>query len=128
MAKFAHANVLDGGLLYIKNNCNKIALLSAYAAGDSYATVTANILADAAMTSSDFTLSSSGNNRVLTSASGKQDTAADATGGSASNHLAFLNTTGSEVLWVTNETTGQVITSGNPVTFPSLSFTSNQPT
>lgn len=128
MAKFAHQKVLDDGLNYIKTNCNKIALISAYTIGDSYATVNAAILAEATMASGDFTLASSGNNRTLTSASGKSDTAANATGGSGTNHIAFLNTTGSEVLWVTNETSGQVITVDNPVNFPSLVYTSSQPT
>ena len=128
MAKFAHQQVLDNGLNYIKNNCNKIALISSYSVGESYATVNGKILADAAMTSTDFTLGSSGNNRTLTSAAGKSDTSANSTGGSATNHIAFLNTTGSEVLWVTEETSGQVVTTGNPVNFPSLVYTSNQPT
>ena len=128
MAKFAHQQVLDNGLNYIKNNCNKIALISSYSVGESYATVNGKILAEAAMTSTDFTLASSGNNRTLTSAAGKQDTSANATGGSVTNHIAFLNTTGSEVLWVTEETSGQVVTAGNPVNFPSLVYTSNQPT
>ena len=128
MAKFAHQQVLDNGLNYIKNNCNKIALISSYSVGESYATVNGKILADAAMTSTDFTLGSSGNNRTLTSAAGKSDAAANSTGGSATNHIAFLNTTGSEVLWVTEETSGQVVTTGNPVNFPSLVYTSNQPT
>ena len=127
MAKFAHQQVLDNGLNYIKNNCNKIALISSYSVGESYATVNGKILAEATMTSTDFTLASSGNNRTLTSAAGKQDTSANATGGSATNHIAFLNTTGSEVLWVTEETSGQVVTAGNPVNFPSLVYTSNQP-
>ena len=128
MAKFAHQQVLDNGLNYIKNNCNKIALISSYSVGESYATVNGKILADAAMTTTDFTLGSAGNNRTLTSAAGKSDTAANSTGGSATNHIAFLNTTGSEVLWVTEETSGQVVTVGNPVNFPSLVYTSNQPT
>lgn len=128
MAKFAHANVLDNGLNYIKTNCTKIALISSYTLGDSYATVNAAILAEATMASADFTLGSSGNNRTLTSAAGKQDTSANVTGGSASNHIAFLNVAGSEVLWVTEETSGQVVTAGNPVNFPSLVYTSNQPT
>jgi hypothetical protein len=80
-----------------------------------------------AMVTGDFTLASSGNNRTLTTASGKQDAAANATGGSASNHIAFLNTTGTEVLWVTTETSGQAVTTGNPVTFPSLVYTAVQP-
>ena len=128
MAKFAHAQVLDNGLNYIKNNCTKLALISSYTVGESYATVNAKILAEATMTSTDFTLASSGNNRTLTSAAGKSDASANATGGSATNHIAYLNTVGSEVLWVTEETSGQVVTAGNPVNFPSLVYTSNQPT
>ena len=128
MAKYAHPQVLDNGLNYIKNNGTKLALISSYTVGESYATVNAKILAEVTLTSADFTLGSSGNNRTLTSAAGKQDTSANATGGSAANHLVFLNTIGSEVLWVTEETSGQVITAGNPVNFPSLVYTSNQPT
>lgn len=128
MATYAHPQVLDNGLNYIKNNCDKVALISSYSVGESYATVAAKILAEAAMTPGDFTLATSGNDRTLTSAAGKSDTAANATGGSATNHIAFLNTTGSEVLWVTQETSGQVVTTGNPVNFPSLVYTSKQPT
>lgn len=128
MAKYAHQQVLDNGLNYIKTNCNKVALISSYTIGDSYATVTGRILAEATMASTDFTLASSGNDRTVTSAAGKSDAAANATGGSATNHIAFLNTTGSEVLWVTEETTGQVVTAGNPVNFPSLVYTAQQPT
>ena len=127
MAKYAHPDVLDNGINYIKANCNKIALISSYAVGDSYATVNERILAEATLTNADFTLSSSGNNRVLTTAAGKQDTSANATGGSATNHIAFLDTVNSKVLWVTQETTGQAITAGNPVTFPSLTYTVRQP-
>lgn len=128
MAKYAHQQVLDNGLNYIKTNCNKVALISSYTIGDSYATVAGRILAEATMASTDFTLASSGNDRTVTSAAGKSDAAANATGGSATNHIAFLNTAGSEVLWVTEETTGQVVTVGNPVNFPSLVYTAQQPT
>lgn len=127
MAQFAHSDVLDNGVAYIKANCNKVAVISSYSVGDSYATVTSRILAEATLTGADFTLSSSGNNRVLTTAAGKQDTSANATGGGATNHIAFLDTVNSKVLWVTQETSGQVISSGNPVTFPSLTYTVQQP-
>src|SRR5690606_24151865 len=125
MAKFASANVLDNGPQYIKDNCDKMAVVSAYTFGDSYSTVNAVILADVAMTGADFTMGSSGNDRTLTTASGKQDASADATG--AASHIVFLDTVGSEVLWVTEETSGQTITTGNPVTFPQLVYTSEQP-
>jgi hypothetical protein len=126
MAKWAHADALDNGPAYIKANCNKMALISAYAAGDSYATVNGNILADVAMAAGDFTLGTSGSDRTLTTAAGKQDASANASGGT-DNHIAFVDTVNSKVLWVTDETTNQGITSGNPVTFPSLVYTAKQP-
>lgn len=127
MAKYAHPDVLDNGPNYIKTNCNKMALIGSYAFGDSYATVNAAILAEAAMTSTDFTLGSSGNDRTLTTAAGKSDASANASGGSATNHIAFVDTVNSKVLWVTEETSGQAITAGNPVNFPSLVYTAKQP-
>jgi len=126
MAKYAHPDVLDQGINFIKTNCNKIAVISAYTFGDSYSTVNAAILAEATMTSTDFTLGTSGNDRTLTSATGKSDTSANATG--AASHIAFVDTANSKVLWVTEETSSQVITAGNQVNFPSLVYTSKQPT
>lgn len=125
MAKYAHPDVLDQGPNFIKVNCNKMAVIDAYTFGDTYATVNGNILAEAAMTSTDFTLASSGNDRTLTTASGKSDASANATG--AASHIAFLDTTNSKVLWVTEETSGQTITASNPVNFPSLVYTAKQP-
>ena len=127
MAKYAHPDVLDNGPAYIRTNCDKIALIASYTFGDSYATVNAAILAEAAMTSTDFTFGTSGNNRTLTSAGDKQDTAANGSDGDGGNHFAFLDTVNSKVLWVTEETTGQAVTAGNPVTFPSLVYTAKQP-
>ena len=127
MAKWANADVLDNGPNYIKTNCNKLALISSYTAGASYATVNAAILAEVTMATGDFTLATSGSDRTLTTAAGKQDASANASGGSASNHLAFVDTINSKVLWVTEETSGQAVTAGNPVTFPSLVYTSKQP-
>ena len=127
MAKWANADVLDNGPNYIKTNCNKLALISSYTAGASYATMNAAILAEVTMATGDFTLGASGSDSTLTSAAGKQDTSANASGGSASNHLAFVDTINSKVLWVTEETSGQAVTAGNPVTFPSLVYTSKQP-
>ena len=125
MAKWAHADVLDSGINYIKTHCNKVAVISAYTAGDSYATVNAAILAEATMASGGFTLGTSGSNRTLTTAAGKQDASANA--GGAASHIAFVDTVNSKVLWVTEETSGQTIVLGNPVTFPSLVYTAKQP-
>lgn len=125
MAKYAHPDVLDNGPAYIKANCNKMAVISAYTFGDNYATVNSAIIADVSMATGDFTLGSSGNDRTLTTATGKQDTAANAS--ATASHIAFVDTANSKVLWVTEETSGQSITLGNPVTFPSLVYTSKQP-
>ena len=44
-------------------------------------------------------------------------------------HLAFLDTVTSKVLYVTEESSNQAITLGNPVTFNSNpTYASNQPT
>lgn len=127
MAKFVHSDVLDNGLNGIKTVATKMMLIKAYTAGDSYATVISNLLAEATMASGDYTLSSSGNNRVLTTASGKSATASAGSGAAPDLHIAFTDGA-AKVLWVTDETTDQVITSGNTVNFPQLTYTSNQPT
>lgn len=126
MAQFASSNVLDNGINHIKNNAQRIVLLSAYVAGDSYAVVTGNILAEAATAPANYTVAASGSNRTVTSAAGLEDASANASG--TSSHIAFLNDTGTDVLWVTSETSAQAITAGNPVTFPSLTYTAQQPT
>lgn len=129
MAKWVSANVLDSGLNYIKTNCDKMVAVVSYTAGDSYATVTggSNIVAEATMATGDFTLGTSGSNRTLTTASGKTDASANNTGDPT--HLVFLKTTATtEVLWATDETSAQTVTAGNPVNFPSLVYTANQPT
>lgn len=128
MAKWVRSGVLDNGLNDIKTNANTMLLISAYTAGDSYATVTANKLnAGIAMVSGDYTLSSSGNNRLLTVATGKTATATASAGGTPDLHIAFTDGA-ANVIWVTDETSNQAITSGNTLTFPGPVYTSNQPT
>lgn len=126
MPKFVHADILDGGLLAIKNGATKLLLISSYTAGDSYATVTAAKLAEVALAPTDLLITSSGNNRVLTSAA-KSGTATASVAAGSNLHFAFTDGSG-KVLWVTDETTDQAVTSGNTENFPALTYTSNQPT
>ncbi len=100
MAKFAHADVLDNGIAYIKTNCTKMAVVASYTFGDSYATVTggSNILAEATMTSTDFTLATATNDRTLTTAAGKSDSSANNTG--TASHIVFLDVSNTIVLLV----------------------------
>ena len=127
MAKWVHSDVLDNGLNAIKTGATKMLLVSAYAAGDSYATVQANKLAEVTMANGDYTLASIGNNRQLTTAAGKSAVASASAGGTPDLHIAFTDGA-AKVLYVTDEVSNQPITSGNPVNFPQLTYTSNQPT
>jgi hypothetical protein len=126
MAKYAHADVLDGGLNAIKNGATRMLLLKAYAAGDSYATVTGNAICTIAMVSGDYTLSGADNAPRILTVAAKSGTASASSGASPNLHIAFTDNV-SKVLWVTDETSDQVVTSGNTINFPSLTYTSNQP-
>ena len=128
MARYFHPDVLDNGPAYLRANCDSMVLVSTYTFGDNYATVTGNVLAAVSMAPTDFTLADgASNSRTMTTASGKQDTAADDGGGGASMHIAFLDTVNSKVLGVTEETSDQTITAGNPVLFPEITVAVGQP-
>jgi hypothetical protein len=127
MAKYAHADVLDGGLNAIKSNAIRMLLLKAYTAGDNYATVTGNAICTVTMTGTDFTLSGADNAPRVCTVAAKSGTASANSGATPNLHIAFTDNV-SKVLWVTDETSDQVVTSGNTVNFRSLTYTSNQPT
>lgn len=131
MSRYAHPDVLDNGPAYIKANCNKVILLTAYTSA--FATANgANKIAEAALVTGDFALSGAdGAARTLTatltgkSAGNALQALADGTG----MHLAFVDTVTSKVLLVTEESSDQPITSGNPVQLNSNpTYISNQPT
>ena len=131
MSRYAHADVLDNGPQYIKDHCDKVILIDAYSAA--YATVNgANKVAEATLTTTDFAIAGSdGAARVLTAtltgkaAGNALKGVADGTG----MHVAFVDTTTSKVLYVTEESSDQAITSGNPVQFNSNpTYTAGQPT
>jgi hypothetical protein len=123
---WANSTVQDNGINHIKNNAVKVLLVKAYTAGDSLATVTGNAVAEANVASGDFTLSTpSAGVRRLTFG-GK---VGSATGTVASGFdLVFVFVSATEVLWMTDETTNMAVTSGNPITFPSLPYNVGQPT
>jgi hypothetical protein len=126
MAKYAHADVLDGGLNAIKNNASQMLLLKAYSPGDSYGTVSGNAICTVTMTAGDYTVSGAdGAARILTAAA-RSGTASGSSGPAPDLHIAFTDGT-AKVLLVTDETSDQVVTSGNTINFPSLTYTSNQP-
>lgn len=131
MAKWIHTDALDSALNSVKNNVKRLWLLSTYAQGDSFSTCNTNrIGASVLMDSSDFTgPSASGQNRVLT-VTAQTGTATSTVAASAGNlHVAAVDTAadgGSDKVWaVTDETTEQGITSGNPISFPQWTITLN---
>lgn len=129
MAKWINPTVRKDGINVIKNTCVKMHLISAYVAGDADATVLANTLTSTPVTmaATDFTVADVGNTSTLTVASGKTSTATASAAGTPDLHIAFM-TSLNVVLWVTDETSNQAITSGNPITFPAPVYTVNQPT
>ena len=126
MARWASAAFLDGGLDYLIANATRMMLIKAYTVGDNYATVLGNRVAEATMASGDYTKSSSGLNRLVTTAAGKSGTASADTGLTPDCHIAFTNGSNA-VIYVTYETTNQVVITGNTVNFPQLTYRSDQP-
>jgi len=131
MTRYAHADVLDQGPKYIEDNCDKVVLTDVYS--NVYATVTGSAkVAEASLVSGDFSRAGAdGAARVLTAAiSGKSGgNAVKAVADGTNMHIAFLQTGALKVLYVTEESSNQAITSGNPVTFNSTAtYTAGQPT
>lgn len=131
MSRYSHADVLDNGLAYIKANCNKAILMTAYTTV--YATANgANKVAEAVLATGDFALSGAdGAARTLTCTMvGKSGgTAQQAVADGTNMHVAFVDTVNSKVLHVTEESSDQAIVLGNPVQFNANHvFSSGQPT
>jgi len=123
--KHAHTDLLDNGPAHMKANVNRIALISAYAKNDSYATVAGRILAQIATTAAEFTLASVGDDRVCTSPAKQANATATVAAGN-DLHFAFL-TSDNRVLYVTDETSDMAVTAGNGINFPALPYTSKYP-
>ncbi len=131
MPRYAHTDVLDNGPAYIKTNCNKVILIDAYSS--TYATVNGSAkVAEAALVTGDFAIAGAdGAARVLTATlTGKSGgNALKAVVDGTGMHLAFVDTATSKVLYVTEESSDQSITNGNPIQFNSNpTYTAGQPT
>jgi hypothetical protein len=108
------------------NGATTVRLLDTYSQGDTFSEVNGNTIAQVAILPGDFTgPASSGNHRRLTF-SGKTCPSADSPSSAQDLHIALCSAT--VVLAVTDETSDQTITAGNPVTFPQFYMQSSQPT
>ena len=131
MPRYAHPDLLDNGLAYLKANCNKVVLTSQYDSTYTGCNTTYKV-AEATLVTGDFAIAGAdGAARTLTATlTGKSGgNALMAVANGANMHIAFLDTVNSKVLYVTEESSDQAITSGNPVQFNSNpTYVSNQPT
>lgn len=132
MAKWANALVLDGGSDLIRTRAGTVArvkmhVIKAYAAADSYATVVGNSCAVVDMATADYVQSSSGSNRLTTIAAKAGVSVTANSGAGPDLHIAHVDSVSSEVLYVTNETSDQVLTSGNTVNIPAHTYRVDQP-
>ncbi|MGK2899208.1 MAG: hypothetical protein ACSLE9_11050 [Burkholderiaceae bacterium] len=132
MAKFAGNSVLDGGSDVIRTLAGtaarvKMHVVKAYTAGDSYATVTGNSCGSADLVAGDLVQSSNGSNR-RTTVGANAITLTASSGATPNLHIAIVDSTGSAVLLVTDETSDQVLTSGGTFNVPAWTYDVNQPT
>lgn len=128
MATWLDTSVLDVALDEIRQNAIRIHLIDAYTAGDNFTTVNGNTIGIATITTANFdaTLTPSGDDRAM-DFNGASGTASQTVGAGQPLHLALTDNSGI-VFAVTNETSDQAISSGNPITFPSWTITAKQPT
>lgn len=134
MAKWANALVLDGGADYIRTLAGtpsriKMHVIKAYSAGDSYATVvTTNSCGSADLAAGDLVASGAAGSPRVTTVASKNITLDANSGAGPDLHIAIVDSTNSAVLLVTDETSNQVLTSGNTFNCPSWTYTVGQPT
>lgn len=132
--KWANAIVLDGGSDLIRTRAGtaarvKMHVIKAYAANDTYATVTGNSCAVVDMATADYVQSGASGAARVTTIAAKNGVSVTANSGAGPDlHIAHVDSVSSEVLLVTDETSNQVLTAGNTVNIPSHTYTVNQPT
>ena len=134
MAKWANASILDGGSDVLRTLAGtasrvKMHVIKAYAAGDSYATVTGNSCGSVDMAAGDYVQSGAAGAVRTTTIAAKNGVSVTANSGATPDlHIAHVDSTGSAVLYVTDETSNQVLTSGNTMNIPSHTYAVGQPT
>jgi hypothetical protein len=128
---------LGAELQYIIDNCvvakaAKVILLKAYTAGDSFTDVhVTNNIGSADILETDFSGIIDGtpttSQRMSFTGAGPTDGANTLADAGTDLFIAIVNVTDSEVLAVTDETSNQPISVGNPLTFPTFYMQANQP-
>ena len=134
MAKWANALLLDGGSDYIRTLAAtggriKMHVIKAYAAGDAYATaVTTNSCGSVDLIPGNLVQSGAAGSPRVTTVAALAITLGANSGAGPNLHIAIVDSTGTVVLLVTDETSDQVLTSGGTFNVPSWTYTVGQPT
>ena len=132
MAKYYNPDLMDFGLDRIRAkaaaNTVTLRLITAYTQGDSYATVNGNSILSIALADTDLALGNQGTLGRQVQVAAKSGTASGSSSGGDNLHIAIVDETESKVLAATDETSDQVITSGNTVNVPAFALKMNQPT
>lgn len=125
-----HQDVLDNGLSEL-NNVDKVLVLKGYTRGDSYATVDgAGVkVAEDTVSPGDKSIATldTWDRHWLCNAKAGLTTLISTVQGTDDLHVAYVDTTTSRVLFVTDEITNQTITAGNPIDVPGGEYRSRQP-
>jgi hypothetical protein len=129
MAKYLHPDVLDIGLQYIIDQAAgnvDLLLLDSYSVGQAYATVDSNKVMTINLAGGDLSLANFGTyGRQMNVAEKAGSASASAT--SPDLHVAIVDVTNTKVLAVTDETSDQDVTNGNPITIPTFAVKLSQP-
>lgn len=134
--KYVNPTIVQDVLLDKIATATKIILLKSYAVTDSYTTVTTtNNIAEVTLNSGHFAKSNGtaetngANKRVLTitppALTASQTLAAGSDGGAIDLHVALVD--GTNILYVTNESSNPAVTSGNTVNLSAFAYTMTQP-
>lgn len=123
--KYAHPDVLDPALAFIRNNATHALLLPAFTPDTTYSQAVANALIDVPVSAADFTLGSEGAGRKLVFGGGTGTATKSALAG-APLHVAFTDGA-SRILWVDEEASHRGIAAGQAYTLPALTYLVPQP-
>ncbi|MBK8810761.1 MAG: hypothetical protein IPN69_08535 [Acidobacteria bacterium] len=134
MAKWTSQSVMDGGSDLIRTLAGtagrvKMHAIKAYSASDSYSTVvTTNSCGSVDLAAGDIVQSGAAGAARVSTFAAKSIALTANSGASPDTHIAVVDSVGSAVLLVTDETNNQQMFSGNTLAVPAWTWTLNQPT
>lgn len=134
MAALANADILDAALNLIANNADEIVLLANYTAvySDTQSDTSAGgerIAKVSSLTSGNWTLAAGGTDGRKITSDAQTSVSVSTTTASTATHLAWVDTTNSRILVVTEiEPDRAGLSSGDTVDIPASSYTLRAPT